>query len=218
MTISILLADDHTILRDGLCSLLEKNPEFKVIGSVSNGREAVQMAKNLKPDVVIMDIAMPELNGIDATKQIRQECPHTQVVILSIHATSEHIYRAFRAGALGYLLKESAGSEAVLAVQAAYEKRRYLTQRIADTILDSYFMQRSVAQGRSPLESLSQREREVLQLVAEGETSSEIAQRLTLSPRTVETYRSRIMDKLDIHDLPTLILFAIENGLTTSRS
>ena len=217
MTITILLADDHTILRDGLCSLLEKNPDFKVVGSVSNGREAVQEAKRLKPDVVVIDIAMPELNGIDATEQIRQECPSTQVVILSIHATSEHIYRAFRAGALGYLLKESSGAEAVLAVQAAYEGRRYLTQRIADTVLDSYLMERSVALGRSPLDALSQREREVLQLVAEGVTSAEIAIRLSLSPRTVETYRSRIMDKLDIHDLPSLIRFAIEHGLTSPR-
>jgi DNA-binding NarL/FixJ family response regulator len=213
----VLLADDHAMIRDGLIALLEKQENISVVGSVSNGRDAVKLCRELKPDVVLMDISMPELNGIDAAEQIREESPSTQVVILSIHASSEHIYRAFRAGALGYLLKESAGTEAVLAVQAAYEKRRYLTQRIADTVLDNYIMQRSSSKQRSPLETLSQREREVLQLVAEGVISSEIAGRLSLSPRTVETYRSRIMDKLDIHDLPSLIRFAIEHGLTAPR-
>jgi len=217
MAIRVLLADDHTIVRDGLCALLEKHGNINVVGSVSNGREAVKLSHELKPDVVLMDISMPELNGIDATEQIRADSPATQVVILSIHATSEHIYRAFRAGALGYLLKESAGPEAVLAIQAAYEKRRYLTQRIADTVLDSYLIQRSVTQQRSPLDTLSKREREVLQLVAEGVTSAEIASQLSLSPRTVETYRSRIMNKLDIHDLPALILFALENGLISPK-
>lgn len=217
MTIKILLADDHAIVRDGLHALLEKQPGFQVVGSVANGREAVRMARELKPDVVLMDIAMPELNGIDATEQIKQVSPQSQVVILSIHATSEHIFRAFRAGALGYLLKESAGAEAVLAVQAAYEKRRYLTQRIADTVLDHYMLQQSTSSQHSPLESLSAREREVLQLVAEGLSSAEIAAKLSLSVRTVETYRSRLMKKLEIDDLPMLIRFAIDNGLTSTR-
>ena len=217
MTITILLADDHTIVRDGLRALLEDNPDFIVMGSVSNGREAVQKVRELKPNVVLMDIGMPELNGIDATEQIRREYPTTQVVILSIHATSEHIYRAFRAGAIGYLLKESAGEEAVLAIHAAQEGRRYLTQRIADTVLNGYILQRAESNQRSPLESLSQREREVLQLVVEGISSIEIAERLSLSPRTVQTYRSRIMKKLDIHNMPTLIRFAIKNGLVTIR-
>lgn len=217
MSIKILLADDHTIVRDGLRALLESDPEFVVVGSVANGREACLKARELQPDVVVMDIAMPELNGIEATGQIRQDCPATQVVILSIHATSEHIYRAFRAGALGYLLKESAGSELSAAIKAAHEKRRYLTQRIAETVLDSYLLQQAASHERSPLESLSQREREVLQLVVEGLASAEIAERLSLSPRTVETYRARIMKKLDIHDLAGLVRFAIENGLTAPR-
>lgn len=217
MPIKVILADDHTILREGLRALLEIQSQIKVIASVSNGREAVSKTRELKPDVVVMDIAMPELNGIDATGMICRDCPGTKVIILSIHESSEHIYRAFRAGAKGYLLKDSASTELVEAIHAVYNRRRYLSQRIADTILDDYILQRSESRPRSPLELLSQREREVLQLVVEGLSSADIARRLSLSPRTVETYRSRIMDKLDLHDLPSLTKFAIENGLTTSR-
>jgi DNA-binding NarL/FixJ family response regulator len=214
MAITILLVDDHTIVRDGLCALLEKDPQLIIVGSVSNGLEAIKQVRELKPDVVLMDISMPELNGIDATQQIRQESCTTQVVILSIHATTEHIYRAFRAGAIGYLLKESAGSEAINAVYAAFEGRRYLTQRIADTVLDSYLLQNSETFKKSPMERLSEREIEVLKMVVEGISSTEIAAKLSLSARTVETYRSRIMQKLDLHSLPALIRFAIENHLT----
>lgn len=213
MKIKVLLADDHTIVRDGLRALLESEPDIEIIGSVANGREALLKSLELKPDVVVMDIAMPELNGIDAAEQIRLGTPKTQVVILSIHSTAEHIYRAFRAGALGYLLKESAGSELIDAIHAVHKGRRYLTQRIADTVLDSYMLQHS----KSPLDELSVREREVLQLVAEGLPSAEISVRLSLSLRTVETYRSRIMQKLNLHDLSSLIRFAIENGLTALK-
>lgn len=214
MPITILLADDHAIVRDGLCALLENDSALMVVASVANGRDALQKTRELKPDVVVMDIAMPELNGIEATSQIRKQCPATQVVILSIHASGEHIYRAFQAGALGYLLKESAGIELVEAIKAAREGRRYLTQRIADTVLEGYLQQRTTSDQNSALESLSQREREVLQLVVEGLSSAEIAARLALSPRTVETYRARIMQKLDIHDLSGLIRFALRNGIT----
>ena len=213
MKIKVLLADDHTIVRDGLRALLESELDIEIIGSVANGREALLKSLELKPDVVVMDIAMPELNGIDAAEQIRLGIPKTQVVILSIHSTAEHIYRAFRAGALGYLLKESAGSELIAAIHAVHKGRRYLTQRIADTVMDSYMLQHS----KSPLEELSLREREVLQLVAEGLPSAEISVRLSLSLRTVETYRSRIMHKLNLHDLSSLIRFAIENGLATPK-
>lgn len=217
MSIRILLADDHTIVRDGLRALLEAEPGFTVVASVANGREAVQAAHALKPDVAVMDIAMPELNGIEASVQIHRDYPATKVVILSIHATSEHIYQAFRAGAMGYLLKESAGSELVAAVRAVSEGRRYLAQRISDTVLEDYLRQRAATPRVSPLNSLSEREREVLQLVAEGLSSTEIAVRLSLSPRTVETYRARLMNKLDLRDLPSLIRFVIENGLAAPK-
>ena len=216
MTISILLADDHTILRDGLRALLECNPNFIVVGSVANGREAVAKARELKPNVVLMDIAMPELNGIDATEQIHRECIATQVIILSIHDTTEHIYRAFRAGALGYLLKESAGAEAVLAINAVHEGRRYLTQRIADIVLDSYLLQRDESTRHSPLERLSQREREVLQLLSDGKTADQIATHLNITTTTVEAHQRNIMRKLDVHSAAQLATYAILHGLVAS--
>lgn len=216
-SIRILLADDHTIVRDGLRALLESQPGLEVVASVCNGRQAVQTACQLRPDVVVMDIAMPELNGLEAAAQIQRNCPNVRIIILSIHATSEHIYQAFRAGAMGYLLKESAGSELVEAVRTVAGGRRYLAQRISETVLDDYLRQRAEAHQPSPLERLSEREREVLQLVAEGLSSAQIAVRLSLSPRTVETYRARLMDKLELHDLPSLIRFAIENGLTVPK-
>lgn len=217
MTIRILLADDHTIVRDGLRALLETQPGFQVVAGVSNGREAVQAACQLKPDVVVMDIAMPELNGLEAAGQIQRACPHIKIIILSIHATSEHIYQALRAGAMGYLLKESAGNELVEAVRTVAAGKRYLAQRISDTVLEEYLRQRAEAHQPSPLESLSAREREVLQLVAEGLSSAQIAERLSLSPRTVETYRARLMNKLNLRDLPAVIRFAIEHGLTAPK-
>jgi DNA-binding NarL/FixJ family response regulator len=213
MPIRILLADDHTLVRDGLRALLEGEPDFAVVASVATGRAAVQKAREVKPEVAVIDIAMPEMDGLAATEQLHLEFPEMRVVILSMHATHEHIHRAFRAGALGYLLKESAGAEVALAIRAVRAGRRYLTQRIADTVLDSYLLQPASAAQRSPLDELSVREREVLQLVVTGLSSAEIAARLHLSPRTVETYRARLMTKLGVHDLAELIHFALENGL-----
>ena len=212
--ISVFLADDHTIVRDGLRFLLEAQADITVVGDAADGRQAVRQVQQLRPDVVIMDIAMPELNGIEATQQIRQTCPSTQVVILSVHSTAEHIFRALQAGARGYLLKESAGMEVVDAIRAVHAGRRYVSQRITETMIDDYVRQRQAAEPRSPLERLSPREREVLQLVVEGKSSAEIADILFLSTKTVETYRSRLMHKLGISDLPSLVKFAIQHGLT----
>ncbi|MFZ5818783.1 MAG: LuxR C-terminal-related transcriptional regulator, partial [Chloroflexota bacterium] len=159
----------------------------------------------------VMDISMPELNGVEATRQIRAACPGTQVVILSIHSSAEHIFRALQAGALGYLLKESAGVEVVSAVRAVAEGKRYLSQKITETVLGDYLRQK---QEKSPLESLSEREREVLQLTVEGKSAAQVAETLSLSPKTVETYRSRLMQKLGVGDLPALVKFAIQHGLT----
>jgi DNA-binding NarL/FixJ family response regulator len=186
-----------------------------MVGEAASGLDAAAQVRKLKPDVVVMDIAMPELNGIEATRQIRREVPKTQVVILSVYSTAEHIYRALKAGARGYLLKESAGSEVVRAVRAVHAGRRYLCEKIADTMIDAYFEQRKTAEAKSPLERLSDREREVFQLVVEGKSSKEIASIVHLSPKSVETYRSRLMQKLGVHDLPSLVKFAIQHGLTT---
>jgi DNA-binding NarL/FixJ family response regulator len=214
MAIRVLLADDHAVVRDGLRFLLEAGGNITVVGEAADGRQAVRQVQALLPDVVVMDIAMPELNGIEATQQIRQACPSTQVVILSMYATKEHILRALRAGANGYLLKESAGQEVVDAIRAVRAGRRYLSQSIAETVIDDYVHERQAPPAQSPLERLSSREREVLQLVVEGKSSTEIAEILYLSPKTVETYRSRLMQKLGLSDLPSLVKFAIQHGLT----
>lgn len=214
MPIRVFLADDHAVIRDGLRMLLEAQGDVTVIGDAADGRQAVQQASRLCPDVIVLDIAMPELNGLEAMRQIRQNCPTTQVVMLSMHSTSEHIYRAFAAGASGYLLKESAGAEVVDAVRAVYAGRRYASRQIDLSQIDAMLNVPSAAQPKSPLERLSAREREILQLVVEGKSSVEIGRILAVSPKTVETYRSRLMQKLGVSDLAGLIRFALEHGLT----
>jgi len=213
MSITVLLADDHAMVRDGLKLLLESQRDITVVGLASNGREAVKLARKHTPDVVLLDIAMPELNGIEAAQKIRDALPRTRIIILSMHATSEHVFRALQAGADGYLLKESAGAEVVRAVRAAYAGRRYLSEKIAATAQGRHLSEGGTAALKSPLESLSEREREVLQLVVEGRSSAEIASAINLSPKTVETYRSRIMQKLDVHDVAGLVKFALQHGV-----
>lgn len=214
MSITIFLADDHAVVRDGLGFLLDAQPDMTLIGTAANGREAVQAVSKTCPNVVLMDITMPHLNGIDATFQISRNCPATQVIILSMHANVEHIVTALQAGARGYLLKESAGSEVITAVRSVHAGQRYLSQKISDTVIDDYLHQHYGTPETKPLATLSSREREVLQLVVEGKSSAEIAKSLSLSPKTVETYRSRLMQKLNINDLPSLVRFAIQHGLT----
>jgi DNA-binding NarL/FixJ family response regulator len=209
--IRIVLADDHAVVRDGLRVLLQAQPDIEVVGDAANGREAMRLTQQLHPDVVVMDIAMPELNGIEATLQIHDVAPATQVLILSMHSTTEHIFRALQAGARGYLLKDSAGAEVVEAVRVVHAGRRYLSPKIASTVIDDYISER---QRASPLDSLSRRERQILQLVAEGKSSAEAAAMLFLSPKTVDTYRSRMMQKLGIADVPSLVKFAIQHGVT----
>lgn len=212
-SVTILLVDDHTVVRDGLRALLESQGDFQVVGVADSGRLAVQLARDLSPSIVLMDIAMPDLNGIEATRQIIECCSGSRVVILSMYATSEYVYRAFQAGALGYVLKESAGSEVINAIQVVNTGKMYISQKIKDTLGERFPHQKN-----SPLESLSAREREVLQLMVEGKTSVQIAEILSLSPKTVDTYRSRIMTKLELKDIPALVKFAIQHGLTTLES
>lgn len=211
MTISVFLADDHRVLRDGLRVLLESQDDIRVVGEAENGNKAIEGITAIKPNVAVMDITMPELNGIEAAQIIHESLPETGIVILSIHSDLEHIFRALQAGAQGYLLKESAGSEVISAVRAVYLGRRYLSPSIRDTVMEAYMQKRQI---HSPLEKLSQREREVLQLTVEGHSSAAIAERMALSPKTVETYRSRLMGKLNVHDLPELVRFAIKHGIT----
>ena len=211
MIIRVLLADDHSILRDGLAALLEAQDGITVVGHAGDGREAVRKATELKPDVAIMDIVMPELDGIEATRLVLQSSPLTRVLILSMYSTTEHIFRALQAGAKGYLLKESAGAELVAAVRGVHAGRRYLSQKITETVVDGYIGEH---QPTTPLAKLSNRERQILQLVAEGKSTVDIAGTLFLSPKTVDTYRSRLMQKLDLGSFAALVKFAIACGQT----
>ncbi len=212
--IRVFLADDHTIIRDGLRALIDAQPGLQVVGEAANGRAAVARVLALRPDVAVLDIAMPELNGIDAARAIRAQQPGTQVIMLSMHASSEHVVRALQAGALGYLLKESAGRELLAAIQVVHAGRRYLSARLGEGAIDTLLREHAEHPARTPLASLSLREREVLQLVVEGYSSADIGQRISLSPKTVDNYRSRLMHKLGVSNLPNLIRFAIDNGLT----
>jgi DNA-binding NarL/FixJ family response regulator len=210
--VQILLADDHPLVCDGLRALLASQPDLEVVGAVSDGRDAIRATRELHPDVLIIDIAMPGLNGIEAAERIHREHPEVRIIMLSMHDSSEHVYRAVKAGASGYLLKESAGREVVDAIRSVRAGKRYLSQRIA--ALPALEERLNARDEASPVESLSPREREILQLVVEGNASSQIATLVGLSPKTVETYRSRMMQKLGLPDLPALVKFAIQHGLT----
>lgn len=209
MTIRVILADDHAVIREGLSSLLSA-AGIEVAATCSNGREAIRAAAALAPDVIVMDISMPDMNGIDATREILARSPAVRVVMLSMHANRQHVHQALAAGASGYVLKDAAAAEVVSAVRAAAAGRRYLSVALPP------LMDVDGAADRSPLESLSSRERQVLQLVVEGRSSAEIARILHLSPSSVDTYRSRLMKKLGVKDLPALVKFALQHGISPS--
>lgn len=215
MTIRIFLADDHGVVRAGLRLLLETQPDLSVIGEAADGRQAVSEVIRLRPDITVLDLAMPEMNGIEAVRQIRAECPGVEIIILSMYKAHEHIYQALKAGARGYVLKEAAGEELIEAIRTVYAGGRHLSPKISDELIEDYLAQHRLGEMDSPIERLSSREREILQLVAEGKTSTVIANLLTLSPKTVETYRSRLMQKLALNDLASLVKFAIQQGLVT---
>jgi DNA-binding NarL/FixJ family response regulator len=211
MSITIFLADDHSVLRDGLRMLLETQPDFKVIGAASNGSEAIQQLKVLVPNIAVLDIAMPEVNGLEVARHIDSDCPCTQVIMLSMHRTSEHIIQALEAGARGYVLKESASDELIEAIRTVHSGGRYLSQTVSNVAVE-YFLRQSNGES-SPLGRLNERERIILRLLVDGLTSTEIGERLTLSSKTVDNYRSAIMHKLNIHHLPGLVKFALKHGL-----
>ena len=198
------------MMRDGLKALLSASVGIQIIAEAGDGRDAVRRAMEVKPDIVIMDISMPGLNGVEAARLLHEKCPETRIVMLSMHSSSEHVFRAFQAGATGYLLKESASAEVVAAVRAVHAGRRYLARSLG--ALDPSLQ--TATGPASPLDSLSTRERQVLQLVVEGHSSSAIAAVVHLSPKSVETYRSRLMKKLGVKDIPALVKFAVEHGLT----
>ena len=214
-SIRVVIVDAHGIVRDGLSLLLEQQDRMKVVATATNGKDAVAVVVQHKPDVVVMDLVLPELSGIDATVRILASLPQTRIVVLSACDTSEHVFRALRAGARAYVLKESAGAELLRAIFAVYTGGQYLSSRITGIVIEGLL---SNSAASSPLEKLSTREREVLHLTVAGSSSAEIAQQLCLSRKTVDTYRSRIMTKLCVPDRASLIHFAIAHAMTPVHS
>lgn len=213
--VRVIVADDHHLVRQGIRMLLEKAEDIEVIGEAENGLEAVDLAESLVPDIVVMDISMPRLNGIQATEQIRSRVSETQVVVLSMHADDAMVRQALRRGARGYVLKRAVGEELLLAIRAAVNGETYLSPPIAGSIVDDFFSRSDADEESGKLEKLTRRETEVLQLLAEGGTNNSIAEEFVISAKTVEKHRASLMSKLDIHDLAGLVRFAVKHGLVS---
>jgi DNA-binding NarL/FixJ family response regulator len=212
-TIRILLADDHTVVRKGLRLLLDSQPGFQVVAEASNGREAVAQAHEHAPDVVVMDVAMPVLNGIEAARQISAKLPKTAIVILSMHSDEGYVLRALNAGARAYLLKDSAEHDLIGAIKAVCEGKTFFSPAIGKMMMEDYMLQMRERQVEDSYELLTTREREILQLLAEAKSNKEVANILHLSLYTVETHRANILQKLNLHSGPELILYAIRKGV-----
>jgi DNA-binding NarL/FixJ family response regulator len=217
--IRVLLVDDHTVLRQGLRSLLFDKPDMEVVGEAENGRQAVQLAAKLLPDVVVMDIAMPQLNGLEATRQITKELPTVKVLILSTYGEDEYVHQLTEAGAVGYLIKQTASTDLIEAIREAYKGNAYFSPSIAKRLLDRY--RDSFLNGGKPINQkaavhLTSRELEVLQLVAEGKGNKQMAAELCISIKTVEKHRQQVMDKLDLHEVAGLTRYAIAQGIIES--
>jgi len=213
--IRIVLADDHGVIRAGIRSLLERQPELRVVGEAADGREAVGAVERFHPDVVVMDLAMPNLNGMEATRQILATNPTTSVVVLSMHSDEEYVLRALKAGAKGYVLKDSTEADLISAVRAVSSGKSFFSPAVSRLLVEDYTRQLEGHHVEDTYELLTPREREILQLAAEGKSNKEIANLLNLSVYTVETHRRNIMEKLNLHGVPELILYAVRKGVIT---
>jgi two-component system response regulator NreC len=209
----ILLADDHIVMRSGLRALLDRQPNLEVVGESENGRETVALAASLKPDVVVMDVGMPILNGIEATQTIVSECPTIAVVILSMHADESYVMRALKAGARGYLLKDSAAADLIGAIQAISQGKSFFSPKVSRILAEDYVRVLKQKGAVDTYDLLTSREREILQLLAEGKTNKEVATALNISPYTVETHRGHILQKLNLHNSAELVLYAVRKGI-----
>jgi two-component system, NarL family, response regulator NreC len=209
----LLLGDDHTLVRQGLRKILEERPEWEVVAEGGDGREAIAQVVALKPNVAIIDIGMPMLNGVDATAQIVRRVPETKVLVLSMHSDEAYVTRALQAGATGYMLKDSAGKDLLKGVEAVAAGQTFFSPQIARLMLDDYVKRVAGSGVADRYETLSAREREIFQLIAEARTNKEVAQILEISPATVETHRARILQKLDIHNTAELVLYAVRRGV-----
>ena len=212
-TIRILLGDDHTVIRSGLRLLLERQPDMTVVGEAEDGRQAVDLAEQQNPDVVVMDIAMPNLNGIEAARQIASRQPKTAIVVLSMHSDESYVMRALKAGARAYLLKDSAEEDLIRAIRAVHEGKSFFSPRISKLLVEDYVRQLRQKGEEDSYELLTNREREILQLLAEGNSNKDVANLLNLSLYTVETHRAHILQKLGLHTVPELILYAVRKGI-----
>jgi two-component system response regulator NreC len=211
--IKILLADDHSVMRTGLRLVLERQEDFQVVGEASDGREAVALAQQHKPDVIVMDVTMPNLNGIEAARQISGAVPQASIVMLSMHSDEAYVLRALKAGARGYLLKESAESDLIAAVRTVHAGKAFFSPAVSRMLVEDYVRELKDREIEDSYELLTTREREILQLVAEGKSNKDVANLLNLSLYTVETHRGNLMEKLNLHTVPELILYAVRKGV-----
>jgi two-component system response regulator NreC len=212
-TIHILLADDHTILRAGLKMMLNAQPDMEVVGEAQDGRHAMLEAQRLHPDIILMDITMPDINGIEATRQIKKQLPDVKILILTMHENDEYLYQALRAGASGYMLKEAADTDLISALHVVQSGHFYLSPAAQSVMVGDYLQRLHAGEEKDSYSSLTEREREILKLVAEGYTNNQIAERLVISPKTVDTHRTHIMDKLNLHSRAELVKYAMRRGL-----
>ena len=213
MKIRILLADDHTILRAGLKMMLNAQPDMEVVGEAQDGRQAIEETQKLQPDLVLMDITMPDVNGIEATRQIKRLVSDAKILMLTMHEHDEYVFQALQAGASGYMLKEAADTELITAIHVITSGQFYLSPTAQSVVVGDYLQKVRTGEERDSYSSLTEREREILKLVAEGFTNNQIAERLVISPKTVDTHRTHIMDKLNMHSRAELIKYAMRRGL-----
>src|SRR5579863_9804523 len=213
MTIHILLADDHTILRAGLKMMLNAQPDMEVVGEAQDGKHAISEAYRLQPDIVLMDITMPDMSGIEATRHIKKTQPEVKILVLTMHENEEYVFQALRAGASGYMLKEAADTELITALHVVYDGQFYLSPTAQSVMVGDYLQRVKSGEEKDSYSNLTEREREILNLVAEGYTNNQIAEQLVISPKTVDTHRTHIMDKLNLHSRAELVKYAMRRGL-----
>ncbi len=211
----VVIAEDHTILREGLRALLSASADFEIVGEAEDGRSAIQCVENVKPDLVLMDLSMPRMNGMEALREIKKLRPETKVLALTVHKAEEYVLATLDAGADGYVLKDATHTELVMAIKSVLMGKRYLSPGISEKVIEGYLEGRRTLKSRSPWDTLTQREREILKLVAEGYKNKDIADYLCISVKTVGTHRANLMRKLDLHNVSALTAFAMEKGLTT---
>jgi two-component system response regulator NreC len=210
---SVVIAEDHTILREGLRALLASQQDLKVVGEAQDGREAIRCVQDSSPDVILMDLSMPRMNGLDAIKEIKKTNPGTKIIALTVHKTEEYVLATLQAGADGYVLKDATHSELVMAIMNVLDGNRYLSPGISERVIDGYLEGRKALKSQSAWDTLTQREREILKLIAEGHKNKDIADYLCISLKTVEKHRTNLMNKLDLHNVAALTALAIEKGL-----